>query len=465
MGELGELAVVILAAGEGTRMRSKQPKVLHPVCGRPILAHAVATSRELGATRIVCVVGNGEAQVREAVADEPVEFVVQNERRGTAHAVLQARELLANHQGAVLVMYGDHPLFRAASFSALIDAYREQNADLALLVAEYPDRSDFGRIVRGPDGKLERIVEHHDASPEIRALREVNLGVYLIQSELLLRMLERIGNDNEKGEYYLTELVPLVLEDAGNVITSTVSDWDESLGVNSRVDLARAESVMRQRIAERWMLHGVTIESPDHTYIDADVEIGPDTVLAPGVCLRGTTRLGSGCRIDAGAVVENSTLGDGVWLKPHCHVEESELGNGCIAGPSAHFRPNCRLAEDVRVGNFVEVKNSTLGRGTKADHLSYIGDADVGEKVTFACGAITVNYDGRLKHRTTVGDGAFVGCNANLIAPIKIAARAYVAAGSTITQEVPSKALAVGRARQRNIDGWWDRKFGDDEQE
>ena len=446
-------------------MRSKQPKVLHPVCGRPILAHAVATSRELGATRIVCVVGNGEAQVREALAGEPVEFVVQSERLGTAHAVLQAREFLADHQGAVLVMYGDHPLFRAASFSELIDAYREQSADLAMLVAEYPDRSDFGRIVRGPDGKLERIVEHHDASPEIRALREVNLGVYLIQSELLLRLLARIGNDNDKGEYYLTELVPLVLEDAGNVITSTIADWDESLGVNSRVDLARAESVMRQRIAERWMLHGVTIEDPGHTYIDADVEIGSDTVLAPGVCLRGTTRLGSGCRIDAGAVVENSTLGDGVWLKPHCHVEESELGNGCIAGPSAHFRPNSKLAEDVRVGNFVEVKNSNLGRGTKADHLSYIGDADVGERVTFACGAITVNYDGREKHRTTVGDGAFVGCNANLIAPITIEARAYVAAGSTITQEVPSKALAVGRARQRNIDGWWDRKFGDDEQE
>jgi bifunctional UDP-N-acetylglucosamine pyrophosphorylase/glucosamine-1-phosphate N-acetyltransferase len=454
------LAYVILAAGEGTRMRSKRPKVLHPVCGRPILGHAIACARELGAERIVCVLGAGEAQVREELTGADVEFVTQSERLGTGHAVLQTRALLEGHRGAVLVMYGDHPLFTPESMSGLLETHRETGADLSLLTGRYPDTSDFGRIVRGPDGGLERIVEHHEASPEIRALREVNLGVYLLSGELLFKTLARVQNNNDRGEYYLTDIVELVLESGGKISTAPIRSWDEALGVNSRVDLARAEQLMRRRIAEQWMLRGVTFVDPEHTYVDAEVSIGADTLLASGVALRGKTTLGEGCRIDANTVVEDSTLGNEVWLKPHCTIEQSRLGNGCIVGPSAHFRPDCVLAENVRVGNFVEVKNSNLGRGTKADHLSYIGDADIGEAVTFACGAITVNYDGQNKHRTTVGDRVFVGCNANLIAPVVVETDSYVAAGSTITATVPSGSLAVARARQRNVEGWFSRRFG-----
>lgn len=443
-------------------MRSETPKVLHTVCGRSVIGHAIATSRAAGAARVVCVIGSGAERVREALADEDVEFCVQAERLGTAHAVAQTRALLGDHAGPVLVMYGDHPLFTEESFRRLVQVFAADGngPSLALLTGRYPDESHFGRVVRGPDGSIERIVEHADASPETRALPEVNLGVYLLGAERLFAAVERIGNDNPSGEYYLTDLVELIRKDGGRVETAEVEDWDEAFGINSRADLALAEQMMRRRIARRWLDAGVTLRDPERTYIDADVTIGADTVLAPGVSLLGRTSLGRGCRIDAGCVVEDSTLGDEVWLKPHSSVEESSLGRGCIAGPAAHLRPNSRLADRVRIGNFVEVKNSNIGAGTKADHLSYIGDADVGEDVTFACGAITVNYDGRNKHRTTVGSGSFVGCNVNLIAPVVVEPQSYVAAGSTITVDVPSHALAVGRGRQRNILGWWKKKFG-----
>ena len=460
MGRVADLAVVILAAGEGTRMRSPRPKVLHPVCGRTLLEHALSSIAELEPARTVCVLGCGADEIEKSLHRPSVEICIQSARLGTAHAVLQAKPLLGDHAGPVLILYGDHPLFRAESFARLLEVYREESAELALLTGSYPDRSDFGRIVRGPDGRLERIVEAHDATPEVRDLREVNLGVYVIEARLLFATLERVGNENRKGEYYLTELVPLVLEAGGRVATASVEDWNEALGVNSRVDLARAEAMMRSRIAEHWMMQGVTFQDPSRTYVDAQVEIGPDTVLAAGACLRGRTRVGAACRIDAGCVIEDSILEDEVWLKPHCAIEQSELGRGCIAGPSAHLRPGSRLGADVRIGNFVEVKNSVIGAGTKADHLSYIGDADVGSGVTFACGAITVNYDGVAKRRTTIGDGAFVGCNANLIAPVTIEPRSYVAAGSTITSRVVEGSLAVARGRQRNIEGWFERHFG-----
>ncbi len=459
MGE-ADLAVVILAAGEGTRMRSRRPKVLHEVCGRSLVQHAIAASRELGAKRIVCVLGSGEAEVRESLAGEPVEYALQAERLGTGHAVRQTRAQLADHAGPVLVMYADHPLFRSESLAQLIETWHRESADLALLVGEYSDRSDFGRIVRGSDGRLERIVEFHEATPEIRALHEVNLGVYVLQAELLFATLDRVRNDNAKGEYYVTDIVELILADGGSVTSSAIGDWHEALGVNSRVDLARAEQVMRRRIAEGWMLHGVTFVDPDRTYVDARVTIEADTVLAPGVSLRGRTRIGAGCRIGEGVVIEDSQVGDDVWLKPHCTIEEARISRGCIIGPSAHLRPGSNLAEDVRIGNFVEVKNSTLGRGTKADHLSYVGDADLGEGVTFGCGAITVNYDSDKKSRTTIGDGAFVGCNVNLIAPVTVEPGGYAAAGSTITKDVPPRALGISRARQRNVEGWRERRFG-----
>ncbi len=446
-------------------MRSARPKVLHEVCGRSLVGHAIASARELGARRIVCVLGSGEAQVREALADEPAEFAVQAERLGTGHAVLQTRELLSDHEGPVLVMYGDHPLFRPESLAELVATWRRESADLAVLTGTYPDRSDFGRIVRGSDGRLERIVEHHEATPEIRALLEVNLGVYVLAGPRLFELLARVTNQNAKREYYLTDIVELALADGGAVASASIGDWDEAHGVNSRVDLARAEAVMRRRIAERWMLHGVTFLDPERSYVDACVTLGPDTVLAPGVSLRGRTRVGAGCRIDDGVVIHDSEIGDEVWLKPHCRLEGAQVARGCIVGPSAHLRPGADLREQVRVGNFVEIKNSVLGPGTKADHLSYVGDSDVGAGVTIGCGAITVNYDSEEKNRTRIGDGAFVGCNVNLIAPVVVEPGAYLAAGSTITKTVPKHALGIGRAKQRNVEGWRKRRFRREDEE
>jgi bifunctional UDP-N-acetylglucosamine pyrophosphorylase / glucosamine-1-phosphate N-acetyltransferase len=454
------LAVVVLAAGEGTRMRSRTPKVLHPLCGRPMIRYPVELARALGAVRTVAVLGSGEEAIRKELDGSDLEIARQTERRGTGHAVLQARALLESHRGPLLIVYGDMPLLRTSTVQALLDTHARSGAVLSLLTVEMPDPAAYGRILRGQDGRIERIVELAAATPEIRAIREINPGVYVADAPALFKWLARIEPTPPKGEYYLTDIVELALSEDGRVETLRIEDWRESLGVNSRLDLAEAEAVLRKRINERWMLEGVTFESPELVRVDADVQIGCDTVLAAGVSLRGKTRIGKGCRIAEGAVIEDSTLGEGVWIKPHCAIEESTLAAGCIVGPSAHLRPGSQLQTDVRIGNFVEVKNSTLGPGTKADHLSYIGDADLGADVTMGCGVIVVNYDSEKKTRTTIEDRGFVGCNSNLIAPVVLHADAYVGAGSTITQDVPSGALGVARARQRNIEGWRARRFG-----
>jgi bifunctional UDP-N-acetylglucosamine pyrophosphorylase/glucosamine-1-phosphate N-acetyltransferase len=465
MSRAGDVALLVLAAGKGTRMRSRLPKVLHPVCGRPILLHAVALGQELGAKRRVVVVGSGQDEVRKALSGQAVEIVEQVTQLGTAHAVLQARELLRDHPGPVLIMYGDHALYRASTMENLLDLYHSQKADLALLVGELPDPTGYGRIVRGPDGRIDRIVEETDASPEIRGIHEVNLGVYVAGADFLYQTLATVSPANEQEEFYLTDLVELTLEAGKRVETSLLGDWSEAFGINDRADLARVESILRGRIADHWMRQGVTLVDPDRTYLDVDVEIGPDTVIEPGCRLRGNTRIGTDCRIDPNVVIDASSIGNNVWVKPHCWIEQSVVGDGCVIGPSAHLRPNNVLAENVRIGNFVEVKNSNLGPGTKADHLSYIGDADIGARVTVACGVITVNYDGKKKSRTVIEDGSFVGCNSNLIAPVTLAPDSYVAAGSTITKDVPTDALAVARARQRNVEGWRKRFFAETDED
>ena len=453
-------ALVILAAGQGTRMRSSLPKVLHPLCGRPMLLHSVALARELGAERVIVVAGTGSEPIEAALAGWDVEFCSQREPLGTAHAALQARSALADHEGPVVVTNGDHPLYRTETFRELLERFRAEPCELALLTAELPDPGGYGRIVRDGEGQVQSIVEERDADAGVRGIREVNLGAYVATADHLFNALGKVGNDNAKGEYYLTDLVEITRRTGGRVAALEVGDAGEAMGVNDRVQLAEAERVLRRRINRGWLERGVTLVDPDHTYIDVDCEIGPDSVLAPGVQLKLGTRLGPDCRIDAGVVIESSQVESGCWIKPHCWVEQSRIGPDCIVGPSAHLRPDAELGAGCRVGNYVEIKNSRLGAGTKADHLSYIGDADVGAGVTFACGAVTVNYDGRDKHRTVIGDAAFVGCNANLIAPVTIEPRAFVAAGSTITASVPPGALAVERARQRNIEGWRERKFG-----
>ncbi|MCS5635350.1 MAG: bifunctional UDP-N-acetylglucosamine diphosphorylase/glucosamine-1-phosphate N-acetyltransferase GlmU [Myxococcota bacterium] len=434
-----ELAVVVLAAGKGTRMRSERAKVLHEICGVPMLGHVQRVALQIGSERLIVVVGPESDAVSEALGDQ-AEFVVQAERRGTGHAVMVCEESLGSFEGDILVLYGDTPLLRPETLSRMREFKAEASADLVILTAlgDTP-----GRIVRDSNGRIERIVEAQDATPDELALEERNTGVYLFSSKLLWAGLGKIDTHNSQGELYLTDVVGYAVESGHPVEALRVEDSEECLGINDRSQLAQATRVMRKRINEELMAAGVTLVDPETTYIDAVVEIGADTVIEPGCCITGSTVIGSG-----------------VHVKANSYIEDSRLDDGVVFGPYSHLRPNSHLMDGVKIGNFVEVKNSTLGPGSKSAHLTYIGDADVGSDVNFGCGSVVVNYDGYVKSRSTVGDSAFIGCNVNLISPVEIQARAFLAAGSTISADVAEDALAVARARQRNIEGWVARKEG-----
>jgi bifunctional UDP-N-acetylglucosamine pyrophosphorylase/glucosamine-1-phosphate N-acetyltransferase len=428
-----ELAALILAAGKGTRLNSRRPKPLHEVGGRPMLGFALEAAESLGAKRRLVVVGFGAEAVQERFAGR-AEFVLQAEPRGTGHAVQLCRDPLARFEGDVVVLYGDTPLLRGETLAQMREHKQRSASDLVLLSAQVDVP---GIVVRDAAGKVARIVEVPDATPEELAIRERNTGVYLLDAGLLWKLLERVDDRNAQGELYLTSIVELAVGDGCRVEALALTDPDEALGVNTRAELALAERRMRERTLNRVMAAGVTIVDPASTYIDVDVQIGNDSLIEPGCVIQGASRIGSG-----------------VHLKPGCVIESSQIGDDVEIGPNAHLRPNCVIGDGCRIGNFVEVKNSVLGAGVKADHLTYIGDADVGAKASFGCGSIVVNYDGQKKYRTAVGERAFIGCNANLVAPVTIAADAFVAAGSTITSDVPSEALGVARARQKNIEGW-----------
>jgi len=434
------LAVLILAAGQGTRMKSRRNKVLHEIAGRPMLGHPLGAAEALAPERLAVVVGKDADEVRRRF-DGRATFLLQAERRGTGHAVLQAQELLADFRGLVLILYGDTPLLRAETLRAMLALQARSEADLVLLSARLPLP---GRVVRDARGRVERIVEITDASPEEAALEEGNTGVYLVDAGLLWKALAQADDRNEQGEIYLTDVVGYATRQGLRVEALEMEDPEEALGVNTRGELARAAAALRRRIAAGHMARGVTLVDPACTYIDVDVEIGRDSVIEPGVVITGASR-----------------LGEGVHVKAHCYIESSQVGDDVEMGPMAHLRPGCVLERGVRIGNFVEVKNSHLGEGVKADHLSYIGDADVGPGASFGCGAITVNYDWQAKHRTVVGAGATIGCNANLIAPVRVDRDAAVAAGSTLTHDVPEGDLGVARARQRNVKGWRRRRSPD----
>ncbi|UCE85010.1 MAG: bifunctional UDP-N-acetylglucosamine diphosphorylase/glucosamine-1-phosphate N-acetyltransferase GlmU [Deltaproteobacteria bacterium] len=431
------LAVVVLAAGEGTRMKSQRPKVLHEIAGRPLLAYPLGAAEALAPARLLVVVGPAAEAVREALGDR-ADFVVQPEPRGTGDAVQRALPSLGDFRGDVLILYGDTPLLRAETLRALRAKKAETRCDLVLLTSPAPLP---GRVVRDASGRVARVVEVTDATPEELAIQEGNTGVYLVDAEFLGKALAQLDDDNAQGELYLTDIVSYAVSQQRSVEAMRLEDPDESLGVNTRAELAAAGAAVRRRVLAELMAEGVTIVDPEHTYVDVDVEVGRDTVIEPGCVLRGATR-----------------VGERVTIKPHCVIESSILEDDVTIGPSAHLRPGSRLGRGVRVGNFVEVKNSTLGAGVKADHLSYIGDADVGDGASFGCGAITVNYDWEAKHRTRVGAGVRVGCNANLVAPVSLADDSAVAAGTTVTRDVPADALAVARERQRNVEGWRKRR-------
>lgn len=443
---------VVLAAGQGTRMKSKLYKVLHPVCGKPMVKHVVDTLADMQVKDVVVVVGHGADTVKETLGDS-VAYALQAEQLGTAHAVSQAVPFLTDKTGTTLLLYGDVPLLSRETLQELLNYHVEQQAAATVLTAVLPDPTGYGRIVRNEAGEVVRIVEHKDATPEERAIQEINTGIYCYKNEQLLQAISQVKNDNAQKEYYVTDCVA-ILRDAGQkVLAFEAADPDETMGVNDRVQLSFAETYMRKRINERHMRNGVTIIDPASTYIEADVEIGADTLIQPGTHLRGKTVIGQDVVLGPQADLTNVQVGDEVVIS-YSVLVDSVVETDVNVGPFAYVRPHSHIGNGAKIGDFVELKNAKIGKGSKVPHLSYVGDAEIGDNVNFGCGAITVNYDGEKKHKTVVGDHAFIGCNTNLVAPVEVGNNAYVAAGSTINQNVPDDALAIARERQTNKLGY-----------
>jgi bifunctional UDP-N-acetylglucosamine pyrophosphorylase/glucosamine-1-phosphate N-acetyltransferase len=444
--------VIVLAAGLGTRMRSKLPKALHPLAGKPLVRHVLDAVAGMGHAHTVVVVGHRAEQVRQAVEGYPVETVLQEEQLGTGHAVLQAKEAIARSRGPVLVLCADTPLLTAGTLQDLVEVHARKGAAVTVMTAEAGDPSGYGRIIRGRQGVL-RIVEDKDATAAQRKVREVNTGIYCFEKKFLLDALGGISNRNAQGEYYLPDAVTLARRKKRKVADLRCADPDEVMGINSRYDLSAAEAVLQARINTRWLEAGVTMLDPFSVSIGDGVVIGRDTVLYPNVRLEGATALGEGCTVHAGSRIADSALGDGVAVKDCCVIEGSRIDAEATVGPFAHLRPGSIIGRKARIGNFVEVKKSTIGEGSKANHLAYLGDATVGTGSNIGAGVITCNYDGFQKHPTVIGDGVFVGSDAQLVAPVTIGDGAVVAAGATITRDVPPDALALSRVPQENKEG------------
>jgi bifunctional UDP-N-acetylglucosamine pyrophosphorylase / glucosamine-1-phosphate N-acetyltransferase len=450
-----DLHVVILAAGKGTRMKSAMPKVLHPLAGRSIIEHVLRTAGALKASGTVLVVGHEADQVRSALVGHPaLQFVVQSPQLGTGHALLMAEPLLAGQTGTVLLLYGDVPLLRPATLEQLLQHHHAKSAAATILTAELADPYGYGRILRDGSGRVVRIVEERDASTDERTIREINSGIYAFSLLNLFDTLRSLAADNAQGEYYLTDLVAAYHRHGRTVETLRLDDQAELRGVNSRVDLADLTRVLFDRKRRDLMMSGVTLEDPATAYIESDVVIGEDTIIGPGVAIGGTTVIGRGSRIHSGCRITSSRLADNVTLLDHSIIVNSEVESGAAIGPMAHLRPDSIVGPNAKVGNFVELKKTRLGAGSKANHLAYLGDAIVGERANIGAGTITCNYDGVKKHQTVIGDDVFVGSDSQLVAPIVIGPGAYIAAGSSITEDVPPDALAIARARQTNKTGW-----------
>jgi bifunctional UDP-N-acetylglucosamine pyrophosphorylase/glucosamine-1-phosphate N-acetyltransferase len=448
------LHVVILAAGKGTRMKSSRPKVLHGLAGRPIIDHVLRTAEALRGESTTVVIGHGADDVRAALAGRPLSFVVQSPQLGTGHALLQAEPVLAGKSGTVLLLYGDVPLLQANTLSRLLDHHRARKAAATILTTDLSEPYGYGRIVRDPHGRVARIVEERDASGDERKITEINSGIYAFDLAPLFGSLQQLATDNSQGEYYLTDLVAMYRQRGLAVDTLNLDSPGELRGVNSRADLSELSAIVRQRRNHEVMLAGVTLEDPASTFIDADVRIGADTVLGPGVMLQGATQVGERCQIQAGTRITDSRLGNDVVVLDHSVILGSRVGDGARIGPFAHVRPDSVIESDAHVGNFVELKKTTLGRRSKANHLAYLGDATIGEGVNIGAGTITCNYDGVAKHPTIIEDGVFIGSDSQLVAPVRIGSGAYVAAGSSITRDVPADALGIARAKQENKPGW-----------
>jgi len=452
----GSLAIVIMAAGKGTRLKSRRPKVLHEIGGKPLLAHVIVAARKIvAATDIYVIVGHQAERVEAALAATGVHFVLQAEQLGTGHAIQCVQKSIAGYEN-IVVLSGDVPLIRPETVEMLWSFHCRQAAAMTILAASLENPTGYGRVVRKAGGavEVEAIVEQKVLSPSQQALREINSGIYAFRTASLLEHLGELSAENSQHEYYLTDMAQMLVREGERVVAIEAPVAGEVLGANTIPELVALDATLRANTALRLMAEGVTIFKPETCVIDADVEAGPDTVIEPGVQLLGRTRIGSDCFIRSGTVIENSTIADGVLIRQSCVIADSIIGPGAKIGPFAHLRPGSEIGEDAHVGNFVETKKARLGKGAKANHLTYLGDAEIGAGANIGAGVITCNYDGVNKHTTTIGKGVFVGSDSTLVAPISIGDGAYIGAGSCITHEVPADALAVGRSRQIVKEGW-----------
>ncbi len=443
---------VVLAAGQGTRMKSKLYKVLHPVCGKPMVEHVVDEALKLSLSKLVTIVGHGAEEVKKQLGDKS-EYALQAEQLGTAHAVKQAQPFLADEKGVTIVICGDTPLLTAESMEEMLKEHTQREAKATILTAVAEDPTGYGRIIRSQNGAVQKIVEHKDASEEERLVTEINTGTYCFDNEALFRAIDQVSNDNAQGEYYLPDVIEILKNEGETVAAYQTGNFQETLGVNDRVALSQAEQFMKERINKRHMQNGVTLIDPMNTYISPDAVIGSDTVIYPGTVIKGEVLIGEDTIIGPHTEIMNSSIGSRTVIKQSV-VNHSKVGNDVNIGPFAHIRPDSVIGNEVKIGNFVEIKKTQFGDRSKASHLSYVGDAEVGTDVNLGCGSITVNYDGKNKYLTKIEDGAFIGCNSNLVAPVTVGEGAYVAAGSTVTEDVPGKALAIARARQVNKDDY-----------
>ncbi|MDW4192094.1 bifunctional UDP-N-acetylglucosamine diphosphorylase/glucosamine-1-phosphate N-acetyltransferase GlmU [Staphylococcus saprophyticus] len=443
---------IVLAAGKGTRMKSKKYKVLHDVAGKTMIEHVADNVKQSGIDQLVTIVGHGADSVKETLGDTSL-YSFQEEQLGTAHAVKMASEYLSESQGTTLVVCGDTPLITTATLKSLVEHHENNQAHATVLSATSENPFGYGRILRDSEGRLVSIVEQKDATDAEQQINEISSGIFAFDNQVLFEKLELVKNDNAQSEYYLPDVLSLILEDHGIVEVFHTNDFEEIMGVNDRVMLSEAEKAFRKRINEQHMKNGVTIIDPATTYIGADVRIGEDTVVEPGVKLSGNSVIGEDTVIGQYTEITNSKIGSNVTIKQSV-INEAIVDDYATIGPFAQLRPGADLGKKVKVGNFVEVKKSVVKAGAKLPHLSYIGDAEIGERTNVGCGSITVNYDGINKFKTVIGDDSFIGCNTNLVAPITLGNRSFIAAGSTITDNVPEDSLALARARQTTKEGY-----------
>jgi len=444
-----DCSAVILAAGKGVRMRSELPKVLHRVAGKPVVLYIVEAVRAAGIEHITLVVGHGRELVEEALAGLDLNFVVQAEQLGTGHALMQAQDHI-NPEDTLLVLAGDTPLLRQETLTQIVDFHVREQAEATVLTCEFEHPYGYGRVIRESDGSFARIVEQKDASPQEQLVKEINSGIYCFQAGAAFAALQGIKTSNAQGEYYLTDVLEILKKGGKKVLPLLLEAAEDIYGINDRVQLAFAEKIMRQRKNRALMQSGITLIDPDSTFVDNDVEIGPDTIILPNTMIEGRTIIGSGCQIGPNTRINDSRLGNDVVVESS-RIKEAVVGDKCNIGPFAYLRPEANLAAGVKVGDFVEIKKSQIGEGSKIPHLSYVGDAIIGKEVNVGAGTITCNYDGKKKSQTVLEDGVFIGSNTNLVAPVTIGQNSITGAGSTISRDVPADTLAVERADQKHL--------------